>query len=94
MLINMNWHNQQQVPYSIAHEIGHVQNGDAGVLYSTPMKSRLESSADRFEVGLLVPIYHENIDREFVNTRRFMDSLHIPDCLENYCNEVIANFYS
>jgi Zn-dependent peptidase ImmA (M78 family) len=93
MIINMNWYDQPQVPFSIAHEIGHVEDGDAGVLYFTPTKTRYESAADRFAVRLLVPMYFVSVDAEFANARRFMDALHIPDYMGSYCGEIIADYY-
>jgi Zn-dependent peptidase ImmA (M78 family) len=94
MIINTNWWDQQQVPFTIAHEIGHIVNGDAGVLYFTPTKTRFESAADRFAIRLLVPMYHDGIDAEFANPHRFIEALHIPDCLETYSAQVIAEYYA
>ena len=30
VVINMKWHNHNEVPFSYAHEIGHILNGDKG----------------------------------------------------------------
>lgn len=94
LIINLNWYDKLQIPYIIAHEIGHCENGDEGVLYFTPTKSRYEAAADRYAVDTLAPMYFEDISPEFANVHRFMDALHIPACMEDYCSEVITNFYA
>lgn len=33
MVINLNWHNQSELPFIIGHEIGHFILGDKGILY-------------------------------------------------------------
>ena len=31
VVINTRWHKPNEIPFSLAHEIGHVMNGDCGV---------------------------------------------------------------
>lgn len=93
IIINTNWYDHIQIPYTIAHEIGHVQNNDAGVLYFTPTKTRFESAADRYAVRLLVPMYHSDVEPEFANVHRFMSALHIPACMEEYSSKMIESYY-
>ena len=31
VIINMKWKNREEIPFSFAHEIGHILNGDKGI---------------------------------------------------------------
>ena len=33
MIINTNWHNSNELPFIIGHEIGHLMLGDSGIAY-------------------------------------------------------------
>lgn len=33
MVINTNWHNPNELPFIIGHEIGHLMLGDSGIAY-------------------------------------------------------------
>ena len=41
VVINMNWYRKTEIPFALAHEIGHVINGDQGVhAYTATLKTR------------------------------------------------------
>ena len=55
MVINLNWHNQSELPFIIGHEIGHFILGDKGILYYSSFAGQNyeEKSADLYSLNLL-----------------------------------------
>ena len=55
MVINLNWHNQSELPFIIGHEIGHFILGDEGILYYSSFSGQNseEKSADLYSLNLL-----------------------------------------
>ena len=55
MVINLNWHNQSELPFIIGHEIGHFILGDKGILYYSSFagQNSEEKSADLYSLNLL-----------------------------------------
>lgn len=53
--INMNWHNVNELPFIIGHEIGHLELGEQGVMYYTSYagKNSEEKQADAYSLKLL-----------------------------------------
>ncbi|QER67607.1 ImmA/IrrE family metallo-endopeptidase [Paucilactobacillus nenjiangensis] len=86
IIINMNWHNQKELPFQIAHEIAHILNHDDGVLYFTTYasKSKYEVHANLTAVDLLIDYYNMyKGDIENVNVVNFMEQFGIPLDMEN-----------
>ncbi|WP_404411660.1 ImmA/IrrE family metallo-endopeptidase [Lactiplantibacillus xiangfangensis] len=86
MFINMNWYNHDEIPFSIAHEMGHIENGDVGELYYSPgsFKSKYERAANLKALEMIFPIYVDaNQGMIPHNYQTVMDQLQIPQCLEN-----------
>lgn len=86
ILINLNWHNQLEIAFQMAHEIGHVINNDEGVLYysSFSNKSSYERNANLKALEILIPIYLDIIgDYTSNSVSPFMQAFCIPDRLEN-----------
>lgn len=56
ILVNLNWQKQTEIPFIIAHEIGHLVNGDSGVNYysSATIRNKSEAAANSFAIGLLM----------------------------------------
>lgn len=56
ILVNLNWREPTEIPFIIAHEIGHLVNGDNGVRYysSATIRSKSEAAANSFAIGLLM----------------------------------------
>lgn len=62
VLINMEWHNHEELPFQIAHELGHVINGDTGIRYyeSFPTRSTSEYKANVVGIQLLLRYCKDN----------------------------------
>lgn len=86
IIINMNWHNHDEIPFSLAHEIGHFVNGDTGTLYytSNTFMQKSEREANLRALELILPIYAD-INQGMVpnNYQTVMNQLQIPQCLDN-----------
>ena len=56
MFINTNWYKQEELPMVVAHEIGHMIDGDSCYLYDQSTISRLksENSANLIAINLLM----------------------------------------
>ncbi|BDZ31271.1 ImmA/IrrE family metallo-endopeptidase [Lactiplantibacillus brownii] len=90
MIINLNWHNHNEIPFSLAHEIGHVVNGDVGKLYYAPgsFDKRFERQANLTALKLILPLYIDANDGLVPNNyQTVMDQLQIPQLLENDVKE-------
>lgn len=79
ILINLNWHNQNEIPFIFAHEIAHLLNNDVGILYYTSSNSRskIETSANIKAIEILTN-YSEILGFEITNPITFMESFGIP----------------
>ena len=86
MIINLNWHNHNEIPFSLAHEIGHVVNGDVGRLYYAPgsFGQRFERQANLTALQIILPIYIDANEGMVPNNyQTVMEQLQIPQVLEN-----------
>lgn len=56
IIINTDWANQDEIPFIIAHEIGHIMNGDTGIRYydSGTINSKSEYHANIYGIKLLL----------------------------------------
>ncbi|MFD1411118.1 M48 family metalloprotease [Lapidilactobacillus gannanensis] len=94
IILNSNWQNQKELSMQVAHEIGHVINGDVGTLHYSPCSdSSAEADANRYAIKLLVFMYFEDIDQEDTNEEQFMDDLAIPAWLKDESHKEILKFY-
>ncbi|MCZ2733612.1 ImmA/IrrE family metallo-endopeptidase [Lacticaseibacillus rhamnosus] len=92
--INMNWHDQKQLPFHAAHEIEHIIHQDPKELYFfSNAKTRIEAEANRDAVGLLVPLYFDDIDEEDANLEKFMSAFNIPASMSGIALKAIEKFY-
>ncbi|WP_334341211.1 ImmA/IrrE family metallo-endopeptidase [Companilactobacillus sp. HBUAS56275] len=91
MFINTNWYKQEEVPMIIAHEIGHMIDGDSCYLYDQSTISRLksENSANLIAINLLMKYCSDN-DIEFNNSMTFLTQFNIPQRYENSVRKIIA----
>ncbi|WP_341780456.1 ImmA/IrrE family metallo-endopeptidase [Levilactobacillus sp. HBUAS70063] len=91
VLINMNWHDQKEIPFQFAHELGHVMNEDEGILYysSFSNKSKYERGANMTALDILIPIYLSATGYTVDNVFPFMKQFSIPASLSD---DVIARF--
>ena len=91
MFINTNWYKQEELPMVVAHEIGHMIDGDSCYLYDQSTISRLksENSANLIAINLLMKYCSDN-DIEFNNSMTFLTQFNIPQRYENSVRKIIA----
>lgn len=96
IVLNSNWHNPKELVFQAGHEIGHLVNGDRGVLYyaTKPARQAAEGVANRTALKIIVPIYFSGSDPEDANVRDFMDDLAIPCWLEGEAPKIIHQYFS
>lgn len=93
IIVNGGFHIKRQVPYQFSHEITHVENGDSNILYFTLQKSGIEGTANRGAIHMLVPLYFDGIEPEFVNADNFMNAFAIPGNMRQVCEQAIIDYY-
>ena len=83
VIINMEWHAKDEVPFSFAHEIGHIVNGDKGInRYSAEsISTKEEYQANLTAIQLLITYCRKN-DIEISNPIKFCEIFGIPASLE------------
>lgn len=88
VVINMKWHNHNEVPFSYAHEIGHFMNGDDGIRYydSATINNKCEYAANLFAVRFILK-FCERYGLHFTNPITFCEQFGVPTVLEY----VVAN---
>ncbi len=79
MVINLNWHNQSELPFIIGHEIGHFILGDKGILYYSSFSGQNseEKSADLYSLNLLYD-YAYSRGQYFEEPGQFLSAYGIP----------------
>lgn len=62
VLINMNWHNKWEIPFSFAHELGHLINHDPGINYyhSPTVHMKSEFEANKTAIDILINYCQKN----------------------------------
>lgn len=95
--MNIDWHNQDEIPFQLAHELSHIINGDEGdVFYYHACftgKESVEYKANVGAVKLLVPFYCQEIDEECVNKYDFVQAFDVPTYLTGAVSEQIQEYY-
>lgn len=83
IIINMEWYEHDEIPFSFAHEIGHILNGDKGInKYSAKtVSTKEEYKANLTAIQLLINYCHKN-DIEINNPIVFCERFGIPINLE------------
>lgn len=91
VVMNLNWHNQNELVFQLAHEISHVINGDKGDVYYYHAcftgKESVEYKANVGAVKLLVPYYCQFRDEENINSYEFRTLFAVP----NYLNDIVVH---
>lgn len=86
VVVNMNWKNQNEIPFMFGHELGHVE-GDVVYYYhsGTCSPRSSEQAADLFSINLLYQ-YATSRQQSFATAYQFMTGYGIPgrclDCVE------------
>lgn len=88
IVINTNWKDKEEVPFSFAHEIGHFMNGDDGVRYydSATINNKCEYAANLFAIRFILK-FCERYSLHFTNPITFCEQFGVPTVLEY----VVAN---
>lgn len=83
VLINMNWHNRWEIPFSFAHELGHIINGDDGINYyhSFTVHSKTEFEANKTAIDIILAYCRDN-DIPTENSNMLCEQFGIPFKLE------------
>lgn len=95
IVLNSNWHKPNQLPFQLAHEMGHLLNndGESSCLYFSPSKHGIEGNANRTAIKLLLPYYLEDNIFEHVSSTKFMELLNMDQYLDDMVQEEIINYY-
>lgn len=98
VVMNLDWHNHQELVFQLAHEISHVLHGDKGdvVYYHACFtgKESVEYKANLGAVKLLIPFYCQDTDIQCVNSANFMEAFHVPHYLSSVVSEEIKKHYA
>ncbi len=94
VVANLNSVRSKEQTFMVAHEIGHVLNGDEdGLLYmsNSREKSEQERDADRTAIRVLLRLcqQEDDYDATFFNSAQFMESLMIPASYEGYVKSLV-----
>lgn len=95
IFINSGYKDKQQIPFHIAHEIGHMMDSDfnkTNALYFTPTKAKFELSANKKAIDILLPFYLKDKNIEYINHIEFMKTFSIPYHLESLVINRIENY--
>lgn len=79
MFINTSWYKQEELPMVVAHEIGHMLNGDSCYMYdhSNTGKISSEGAANKVAIDLLLQYCRDN-DIHFNSYIMFIQQFCIP----------------
>lgn len=92
MIINLNWHNQNEVPFIIGHEIGHLMLGGDPIMYygSFSAQNSEEKEADLYSLKLIYRFSDTQGD-EFDSPHKFVQSYGIPSRMNKTANDIFKN---
>ncbi len=95
IVLNSKWHEPRQIPFQLAHEMGHLLNkdGQSSCLYFSPSKYGIEGNANRTAIKLLLPYFLDDNIIEHVSSVKIMESLNMSQYLEGMVQEEILNYY-
>ncbi|MFK5676068.1 ImmA/IrrE family metallo-endopeptidase [Ligilactobacillus sp. LYQ60] len=98
IVMNRHWHKEREIPFQLAHEIGHVllhSNCDIAFYRATyGSRAKIECEANKMAIDLLLPLYFSERDRSKANVNDLMECLLIPAHLENLVRERIEGYLS
>lgn len=79
MYINTNWHNPNEIPFIIGHEIGHIMIGEQGIMYFDSFAGQCaeEKPADLYSLNWIYN-YSKRKGDYFEEPGIFMQSYGIP----------------
>ena len=90
--INMSWEPKSEIPFSIAHEIGHIISGDNGHFLPTKAaQTQAERRANRQAVKILME-WADTHDVEIDTSQRFAECFSVPSTLSDCINEEFSKY--
>lgn len=94
IIVNNRWHNQDEIPFQLAHEIGHMLNGDEGALYycSPASHTKVECGANDKAIDLILDYCAIN-EKSTDNYADFMHYYGIPSSLEENVKRRYAIYF-
>lgn len=83
VVINMNYGNKEEIPFALAHEIGHVVDNDPGIRYysSATLHDKAEYRANYFGIQLIQQ-YCDHEDIHISNAVKFCEVFGVPSRLD------------
>lgn len=98
IVMNLDWHNQDELVFQYAHELSHIIRGDKSDLafYNTSRnnKSGIEYQTNAIAVRLLVPFYCNDTDIKDINVYDFIERYCIPRYLVDVATDEIIKFFN
>lgn len=93
IIINSKYGKPTELPFTIAHEIGHVLNGEADILYFSGFNnhSKIEMRANRRAVKLLLE--YCNCHDLALEPAKFAETFGIPSSFEDMVKEESVRYY-
>ena len=90
--INMCWEPKSEIPFSIAHEIGHILSGDNGHFLPTKTaQSQAERRANHQAVKILMK-WADSHDVEVTTPQHFSECFGVPNTLSDSINEEFGEY--
>lgn len=83
VVINMNYGNSGEIPFALAHEIGHIVDDDSGIRYydSATLHDKAEYRANVFGIQLIQQ-YCKHEDIHISNAVKFCEVFGVPSRLD------------
>lgn len=98
VVMNLDWHNKDELVFQYAHELSHIIRGDRTDLFfyntSRNNKSGIEYQTNLMAVKLLTSFYCGETEKEDVNIYNFIDSYCIPKYLDEAIKEEVIGYYT
>lgn len=93
--MNANWHNRDDLPIQLAHELGHIFNNDdsQSCLYFSPSKNGIEGKANQTGISILMRPYLASKEKENISSTDFITTFHLPLSLESIVVDEIKKYY-
>ncbi|TPR41242.1 ImmA/IrrE family metallo-endopeptidase [Apilactobacillus micheneri] len=95
IILNLNWHNKNELPFQIAHEISHIINNDDLNLYrsdSCNYTLSFEKNANVMALNILLPIYFKHCNYSINNISPLMKQLSIPNSLQKETKNIAIKY--
>lgn len=98
VVMNLDWHNKDELVFQYAHELSHIIRGDKtdlffyNTLYNN--KTGIEYETNLVAVRLLVPFYCSDTEIRDISVYDFLNSYCIPHYLADVAKNEITKFFN